>query len=453
MRTVTPTASTRRDSIVIPWTRRNVAPTCWRRTGISTKRYDASVIATVMAIAVANCAARQVVARHATHDLVHRPVEEVQPVRAGADPRQHGRAEHGAGQRAAVRHRGDHQHGGERDDEEPAAEQPRIGPVGGHQVQLPREQDEDDSSGAADNVEPRPLAAQRAAHHRCRAPQHRERRPDQQTRRPRDRRQVERVDLGERMPADHPVRRRGGEVATRVVRHAHGDRDDERGHQQPAADLGQPAAPESQQAGHHERPHEVELLLHRQAPQVAQRRPLTGGGVSLADPDLIPVRHVAGPGEHVTAQLTELVAFEQRGEHGEQPHHHEQRRQEAAGPAQPERLEVDASGPLVLPDQQQRDQVAADDEEHLDADEPARQPVAVGVVHHHRDDRQRPHAVEPRQVGDPRDRRSRSGRDLPQRRLAGHGHVARSYGTAVDAIAAVRERLSAGGGQVRRGRR
>ena len=90
-----------------------------------------------------------------------------------------------------------------------------------------------------------------------------------------------------------------------------------------------------------------------------------------------------------------------------------------------------AAGALVLADQQQRDQVAADHEEDLDADEPARQPVAVGVVHHHGHDGEGAHPVEAGDVTETRDRPAGAGRDRPQRVLTRDGHAAGSYETAL----------------------
>ena len=52
----------------------------------------------------------------------------------------------------------------------------------------------------------------------------------------------------------------------------------------------------------------------------------------------------------------------------------QQRRQQPPGPADPERAERDASAALALVEQQRRDQEAGDDEEHLDAVEPAGHP-------------------------------------------------------------------------------
>ncbi len=134
-----------------------------------------------------------------------------------------------------------------------------------------------------------------------------------------------------------------------------------------------------------------------------QRRELVRRGIAGTGPDLVPVRHVERRGDHVAAELAEGVAFEQRCPDGECDHHREQRRQESPGPTDPELLHVDGRGPFLLRDQQQRDQVAGDDEEDLDTEVTAGQPVRVCVVHHHRDDRDRPHTVEARKVGDPAD--------------------------------------------------
>jgi len=54
---------------------------------------------------------------------------------------------------------------------------------------------------------------------------------------------------------------------------------------------------------------------------------------------------------------------------------------------------------LLLADDEEGDQIAGDDEEHLHTEEPAPEPGVVGVIHHHRDHGEGAHAVEPRQVG------------------------------------------------------
>src|SRR5439155_16264516 len=52
-------------------------------------------------------------------------------------------------------------------------------------------------------------------------------------------------------------------------------------------------------------------------------------------------------------------------------------------PPDPERLEVDSPGAVPLRKQEAGDQVAADREEDLDAQEAARQPVEPGVIDQH----------------------------------------------------------------------
>ena len=70
--------------------------------------------------------------------------------------------------------------------------------------------------------------------------------------------------------------------------------------------------------------------------------------------------------------------------------------QQAPGAVEVEAGQVDPSGRPPLVEEDRRDQVAADDEEDLDTEEPAGQPLIVGVVDHHRHDGERAHAVESR---------------------------------------------------------
>ena len=124
-----------------------------------------------------------------------------------------------------------------------------------------------------------------------------------------------------------------------------------------------------------QRPHEVELLLDRQAPQVPQQRRVGGVVRDVAD-DLAPVAEVGERPRQVAPHAGALGGRpdDERddGDHGQ---HHAERRQQPAGPAQPELAEVDAPGRLALLDQQRRDQEAGHDEEHLDADPAAAHPA------------------------------------------------------------------------------
>ena len=246
------------------------------------------------------------------------------------------------------------------------------------------------------------LGAQRTAHHRVRTPHERERRPEQQASGAGERAQVEGVELGDRTAADPPVRL--GRLRrlcdrSRVERQRHEDGDGDGGDEQPAAHIGHPPGAGTPEQQHHDdRPDQVELLLDRQAPEVAQRGEVARRRVAEPLPDLVPVRHVERAGEHVAAQLAERVAFEDRRPQRDHQHHQEHGGQESAGAAQPELSERDAVRAFAFGDEQQGDQVAGDDEEHLDAEEAAREPGAVGVIDHHRDDGDGSQPVQPGQV-------------------------------------------------------
>ena len=74
--------------------------------------------------------------------------------------------------------------------------------------------------------------------------------------------------------------------------------------------------------------------------------------------------------------------------------HREQRREEAAGPPVPEPLQPDPAVLLPVGQQQARDQVPADHEEDVDAEEATRDPLLVAVVQQDGDDRDRAEAIE-----------------------------------------------------------
>ena len=155
---------------------------------------------------------------------------------------------------------------------------------------------------------------------------------------------------------------------------------------------------------------------------MSQRREVAGSGVAQALPDLVPVRHVEEAGDHVAAQRAECLGLEDGGPDGDEEHHREQRRKEAPSSTEPEVAQRDPVGALAFGDQQQRDQIPGDHEEHLHAEEAAGQPVAVRVVHHHRRDGERSHAVESREVRDPTDVDAVVGsRFHPGRGERGHG--------------------------------
>ena len=122
------------------------------------------------------------------------------------------------------------------------------------------------------------------------------------------------------------------------------------------------------------------------------------GRVSLPDKYLVPVAAVEDAAKEVATSSALGLALEQRHVDRHSAHHGQHRWQQPAEATQPELTEVDPAVAFVLADQQQRDQVAADDEEDLDPQETAAKPRVVGVVQHHGNDRQGTHSVEPRQI-------------------------------------------------------
>jgi hypothetical protein len=144
-----------------------------------------------------------------------------------------------------------------------------------------------------------------------------------------------------------------------------------------------------------ERPHEVELLLDRQRPQVQQwRRPAERLEVRLLADDQVPVRAVGERRKRVRTQPRDLVG---KPEEGRDEHARKQREhggQEAARTAQPEAHHVDAGAAIPLGEEQCRDEVARDHEEDFDAKEAAAQPPHPGVVQHHCADGERAQTVE-----------------------------------------------------------
>ena len=140
--------------------------------------------------------------------------------------------------------------------------------------------------------------------------------------------------------------------------------------------------------------------------------------------DQVPVGYVDRRGQHLAKMRDELIAEDDdrvdRGDGEDQ----RERRQQAARAADPERAQVDALLPIELRHQQRCDQEPADDEEHIDAEEPGRQPEHPGVVEHHRGHRERADTVECRQVGHaPGGARGGHAATSGKRRIANQGWV------------------------------
>ena len=124
--------------------------------------------------------------------------------------------------------------------------------------------------------------------------------------------------------------------------------------------------------------------------------------VGLAAGDEVPVRSVEQGREAVAAEVPELVRPQRdRGPDGHRAEDEEQRGEEAAGSARPERPEVDAPRAGEFDEQQRRDQVARQDEERVDTEEAAPRPAVPEVVGDHGQDGYRPEPVEGRLVPKP----------------------------------------------------
>ena len=144
-----------------------------------------------------------------------------------------------------------------------------------------------------------------------------------------------------------------------------------------------------------ERPEQVELLLDRERPQVLQqRRALERLEVGLLREDLVPVVDVEERGDRVAARPHGVRGQEDRRHERGDGDDQERGRQQAARAPEPELEQVDAAGGRALGDQQRRDQEAAEHEEHVDAEEPARRDRHAAVVEQHRADRDRADTVE-----------------------------------------------------------
>jgi len=87
------------------------------------------------------------------------------------------------------------------------------------------------------------------------------------------------------------------------------------------------------------------------------------------------------------------ITWDERG-HGDAHEEHRQRWQQPPRPPHPELPQRDGARAMPLGDEERADQVAADDEEHVDAEEAGWHPPHVGVIQHHRGDGQRPHPVD-----------------------------------------------------------
>lgn len=190
-------------------------------------------------------------------------------------------------------------------------------------------------------------------------------------------------------------------VEARMVEDRHQDRRGDRQGERPEGEPGTQAVvlalvDEAQADQQDERPEDVELLLDRQRPEMVQR--LFGreaGEVRHVRRDLLPVVDVEDRRDDRLAELVRLGGAEDRhpGDHDQE--HQEERRQQAAGAAEPEAAQVDRALLHELAEQDVGDQVAGEGEEDADAEQPAGSPAEAEVEEDDRQDRDCSQAVQP----------------------------------------------------------
>uniref|UniRef100_A0A6J7P5H0 Unannotated protein n=1 Tax=freshwater metagenome TaxID=449393 RepID=A0A6J7P5H0_9ZZZZ len=166
----------------------------------------------------------------------------------------------------------------------------------------------------------------------------------------------------------------------------HGEENDE------AAEVAaQPRKPEER-----ERPEEVELLLHRERPEVQQRFGQRELRIATACPkEQVGAEHRGSdrrsPGE------TPCERVKKGGRCHEGRHDHERRgREETAGTSGPECSEGDATGVVHLGDEEPGDEKARQHEEHVYAYVPPAHVSKTSVVQQHRDHGEGPETLDVR---------------------------------------------------------
>ena len=212
----------------------------------------------------------------------------------------------------------------------------------------------------------------------------------------------------------HPGIRAVVETGRVLPRHEGQGHAGERGRRTDGCDQPEQAPATAHQGGHgDEGPHDVELRLHAQRPQVPQ------GGRT---PDVVEVRP-PGHGLEPVAALQQggdgLAPHPRRHvvvEHGDGDQHRGQRQEErwhqSPGPPPPEGQHHDLAVGVPLRQQQVGDEEAGEDEEDVDAEVAAGDEPGIEVVGHHGKDGEGPDAV---QGQDARRRRVTDRDDAPGR--------------------------------------
>ncbi len=142
----------------------------------------------------------------------------------------------------------------------------------------------------------------------------------------------------------------------------------------------------SQERRERQRPHQVELLLDREAPQMLKRaRRAELGEVVRALRGEMPVREVTERGESIAGERVQLdrVGPGCAGPEGHDAEQHQQGGEQTTGSARPEAAEPDSAVGPVLAQQERGDEEPGDDEEDVNAEEAPGEPRGAGVEHDH----------------------------------------------------------------------
>ncbi len=188
---------------------------------------------------------------------------------------------------------------------------------------------------------------------------------------------------------------RGGEIERSIARDGHADHGQQercRRHQGGCSDvtLAVPRRDEQQE----QRKQDVELFLDGERPRVQQRHLLRRAPEVTR---LLPEQEIRGEEarrQHALGVVREIRRQQEpRSEHRDHEQHREQRRQQPAHAPLVEVCEREPARIDFVADQA-RDQEPRDDEEHVDADEAAREGADARVKQHDGNDRDRPEPVD-----------------------------------------------------------
>ena len=184
------------------------------------------------------------------------------------------------------------------------------------------------------------------------------------------------------------------------------------------------------------RPNQVELFLDGKRPKVRERR---GVAQSIEVRDVLgnlpPVVEEQQRRQDVGAHLGEHHVVKDSAQRAGYKHYRYHGGNQATDAANPEALEVDASGLSDFVEQQARDQIARKHKEDRDAKQAALSPREIKVIEHHRDDGERTQTVECRDV---------AGLGASGRLLRGGSVAARWHGVRPSRVRAVPARCPCG---------